>query len=90
MGDTQIGEWLRAKQELKTAEEQLQEIRGRIEQLAKSLEQWRSTRPAPTGYQNVDDALKACSEAEQKLSQADAALNSNDRKLLEALREPNF
>jgi hypothetical protein len=31
MGDTQIGEWLRAKQELKTAEEQPQELRVHIE-----------------------------------------------------------
>jgi exonuclease VII small subunit len=90
MGDTQIGEWLRAKQELKTAEEQLQEIRVRIEQLAKSLEQWRSTRPTATGYRDVDDALKACREAEQKLSQADGALTANDKKLIESIREPNF
>jgi phosphate uptake regulator len=38
MGDTQVIEFLNARQALKTAEEQLEEIRLRAERLAKSLE----------------------------------------------------
>ena len=40
MGDTQVIEFLNARQALKTAEEHLEEIRFRAERLAKSLEDW--------------------------------------------------
>jgi hypothetical protein len=89
MGDTQVVGWLKAKQELKTAEDQLQEIRVRTEHLAQSLEDWHSIKPdgelssSWPDARVVNDALKACHEAQQKFSQAEAALTASDRKLLE-------
>lgn len=94
MGDAQIGEWLRAKSELKTAETQLRDMLRQAERLAQALVDWRSSRPdGATGWPDaraVNDALKACHEAQQKLSRADAALTSQDRKLLEPALESEF
>jgi hypothetical protein len=96
MGDTQVIEFLNARQALKTAEEQLEEIRLRAERLAKSLEDWQSIRPdgeLRSGWpdaQAVNDALRACHEAQQKFSQAEASLRPADRKLLELDREEDF
>lgn len=95
MGDAQIGEWLRAKSELKTAETQLLNMLSQAERLAKALADWRSSQSdSMTGWPDArmaNDALTACREAQQKLSRADAALSSQDRKLLEpALKEPEF
>jgi hypothetical protein len=96
MGDTQVIEFLNARQALKTAEEQLEEIRLRAERLAKSLENWQSIRPdgeLRSGWpdaQAVNDALNACHEAQQKFSHAEASLGPADRKLLELDREEGF
>lgn len=89
MADSQVLEWLRARQALKTAVEQLHEIRRRAERAVDSLERWTTVLPdgdvlsAWPDSQTVKDALKACHEAKLKLDQAAGALTPKDRKLLE-------
>jgi hypothetical protein len=96
MGDAQVVSWLKSKQELKTTEDQLREIRVRAERLAKSLEDWHSIQPdgelssSWPDARAVNDALKACHEAQQTFSQAEAALTANDRKLLEPVLGHEF
>ncbi len=60
MADTQIGQWLRAKSELKTAEALLRNILLDTQRLAKSLEQWRSIQPDGPGvrYPGTKDSFE--------------------------------
>src|SRR5260370_26271343 len=87
MGDTQVIEFLNARQALKTAEEQLEEIRLRAERLAKSLEDWQSIRPdgeLRSGWPDAhaaNEPPRACHEAPQKITPAEGSPRPAHREL---------
>jgi hypothetical protein len=97
---------LRAKQELKTAEDQLRDMVLQAERWVKPLQDWGLIQPdGIAAYhgtkesfelgswpdaRTVNDALKACHEAEQKVRRTAAALTSADRRLVEPLLPSDF